>query len=282
MLRGITLFAQLLTLGSSPILPLQQQASQNVPVGDRITVDTPGGTVLVRNFYKDYPQVFGSNVVLASTPKCNIEFVQTNGQFLVTLYAHSISQAISMRRASEAKLLQLLAIDKSDACKLNVTLAVPPSYNRSLAGQNYGLSFCPAATMLPGERRASPAVGPNESLITAWSVFWSKLRAAVRRRDRATLRTLMAENFEYSYGMPEPGDKRENAFTFWNRPDIHGWLALDGVLAQGTVPFHSRLIRTEARIAPPSATKPNNYAWRATFQRTSDGRWVWVSFVSGD
>ncbi|TAK95838.1 hypothetical protein EPO05_03000 [Patescibacteria group bacterium] len=46
------------------------------------------------------------------------------------------------RTLAEQDLLRILNVSEAEMCQLDVTLTVPEVVNRSLAGKNYGLSFC--------------------------------------------------------------------------------------------------------------------------------------------
>ena len=63
-----------------------------------------------------------------------------------------------------------------------------------------------------------------------WPAFFAEFRAAVSRRDRKKLRTLMAQTFNAPPGTPE------DAFRQWDDPKVGGWGKLRRVLAQGAVP----------------------------------------------
>src|SRR5437870_8667558 len=75
---------------------------------------------------------------------------------------------------------------------------------------------------------------------TSWQSFWSGLRAAVNRRDRAALREMMPSDFVYnccdSFDSNANGETRDEAFRDWDDPKVRGWIALSRVLSQGSVP----------------------------------------------
>ena len=73
----------------------------------------------------------------------------------------------------------------------------------------------------------------------AWPEFFKALRAAVSKRDRATLKGMMVRDFYFSGGGGHDnhnGDSRDEAFKFLDDPQVHGWQAFDKALAKGAVP----------------------------------------------
>jgi hypothetical protein len=120
------------------------------------------------------------------------------------------------------------------------------------------------------QRSVAPSTPAND-----WDSFWTTFRSAVKRRDRAALKTMMIRDFEWSFGLYPPGDHRDTLFRSLDR--YHNWTTLDQVLAKGvSTRFENG---KELRIARASG---NFGAWRAGFERDSDGRWRWIFFVSGD
>lgn len=92
----------------------------------------------------------------------------------------------------------------------------------------------PANLQLP----AAPSEAILQAAETAWKPFFARLQAAVKTRDRKTLRTLMSENFSYNCcDQPYP-DNRSGAFTTWDGDpkDYRGWKNLERELR--TVPFY--------------------------------------------
>lgn len=122
----------------------------------------------------------------------------------------------------------------------------------------------------------------------AWRPFFRTFRAAVRRRDQAALRRMMARDFFYhGSGGDENGDEdtRDEAFEFWSEPRLGAWQALEKVLSQGAVrntalrePGSSR----PSRVAPPAANdrralESHRVDWYAVFE-FRDGRWYCTVF----
>src|SRR3989344_3290850 len=119
-----------------------------VPTDDTFVIQTSEGGVVVRNFYKDNPPMYGSNVMLRDTSEYHIEYVRDNGQFLIALLAYTSEEAATARKKAEADLLQLLSVSRDTICSLDIWVSVPASYSETLAGTDYGLSFCPGAVAL--------------------------------------------------------------------------------------------------------------------------------------
>jgi hypothetical protein len=122
----------------------------------------------------------------------------------------------------------------------------------------------------------------------AWPEFFASFRAAVRKRNRATLKKMMIPEFLYTLGH-HTSDRRDEAFSYWDEPNVRGWKALDRVLAQGAVKASARWDppgeeKRPRRIAPPAANVQRNLMhgkidWYAEFVFRKDGKWYWVTFI---
>src|SRR5262245_17471727 len=117
-----------------------------------------------------------------------------------------------------------------------------------------------------------------------WRSFWPAFRTAVKTHNRVALKTMMSPQFEYTFGDVPTGDPRDNAFRYWDKPDVRGWIALEKVVAAGVASYKSSdpTSKYPRLIAPPAALGDNSYGWRAVFELGVNGRWRWVAFVSGD
>ena len=125
----------------------------------------------------------------------------------------------------------------------------------------------------------------------AWKPFFAAFRAAVKRRDRQALKKMMSREIYASGGVGDDngdGDGRDEAFEFYDEPQVKGWEAFDKVLAKGAVrmsPSHPMGTPIgPARIAPPAANRRINIdrqlvGWFAIFEFRADGRWYCVSFA---
>jgi len=65
---------------------------------------------------------------------------QKNESFYLVIENSDVQSARDML---EKDFLEVLGISEKEACKLKITLSVPFGVNEDLAGENYGLSFCP-------------------------------------------------------------------------------------------------------------------------------------------
>ena len=119
---------------------LSSQPQPPAPSGPTKTITTPSGSVDVRDFTQNPAQTTSGTTVIKATDQFKLIYFSTDNSFLITLLSQPLQQA---RDAAEAELLSNLGIDKGQACKLTVTESVPYDVDSQLAGQNYGLSFCP-------------------------------------------------------------------------------------------------------------------------------------------
>jgi hypothetical protein len=129
--------------------------------------------------------------------------------------------------------------------------------------------------------RAQPGVSPQPAphvsleFITDWDRFLRAFRTAVARRDREALKTCMVKNFLFTLSPISDPDRREAAFREWDRVDVHGWEAIERILARGCVidPMVPSL-----KVAPPEwTTDPHYIDYRVGFERQGKfWRWVWT------
>lgn len=116
----------------------------------------------------------------------------------------------------------------------------------------------------------------------AWPSFFAGFRAAVRKRDRAALRKMLAPDLLFSLGHHR-GDHLDDAFKFWDANKGEGWKAFKRILAQGTAPLarwwhDGENPRRPSRVAPAAANRRVNIVrgrigWYAVFEFREDGRW---------
>lgn len=140
----------------------------------------------------------------------------------------------------------------------------------------------------------APSANAAQSNLTAeqaWKPFIAAFRVAVKKRDRAALKKMMAEDFFTSGGVGDDnqdGDSRDETFAFWDEPHMRGWEAFDKVLSQGTAPMatwwdHGEKRRYVSRVAPPAANvgrkiKRARNEWYAIFEFRG-GRWAGTAFA---
>lgn len=118
----------------------------NIPTGGTLTIGTPRGSVTMDNFYKsaEYVDQYGQGVIVQQTSTYVIVYNIWNSSFTITIFSTPIAAA---RAQAEAAFLQILGISQTDACKLTVEVGVLDNIDPSQAGQNLGLSFCPASAL---------------------------------------------------------------------------------------------------------------------------------------
>jgi len=113
----------------------------------------------------------------------------------------------------------------------------------------------------------------------AWPAFFAKFRAAVGKRDRDALTSMMAKDFN------GPPHTVEEAFKQWDDPKVGGWSKLSRVLAQGAVmaapPEEGDPdVERPTMSAPPAAERSKSYhGWIAGFTFAEDGKWYCVQFT---
>lgn len=112
----------------------------------------------------------------------------------------------------------------------------------------------------------------------AWKKFYPLLLAAVRSKDRETLKTMMNDSFTFSTIECENDDGAEAAFKYWDDPKTRGWEEVEKVLTAGAArDIHSTISiggppTLITRIAPPEASKNDYKGWEAIFDY-DNGYW---------
>lgn len=144
-IAGIFLFSVYLALSSRKQVPNPAA----VPIsGPTLTVPAKGGSLPVSDFTKHPQQVLGDTTVIQQSDNFGIVYFSKDQSFLITILAQPVQQN---RDAAEQALLKQLQISQADACKLTVALTVPADVDQALAGNDYGLSFCPAGKPFPAQ-----------------------------------------------------------------------------------------------------------------------------------
>ena len=116
-------------------------SQSDIPPGPKLTLGTPGGGVVVNNFYRDAVRIVErSYVVLREEAGYNVGYSRVDGRFMITILAAPVGEN---REAAERALLAVLGIGQSEACRLPVSVTVPVSVDLGLGGKTTGLSFCP-------------------------------------------------------------------------------------------------------------------------------------------
>jgi len=127
----------------------------------------------------------------------------------------------------------------------------------------------------------------NTAAEKVWPTFFAEFRAAVRARDRQTLRNLLAPDLLFSLGHHR-ADHLEEAFKYWDAENGKGWKAFNRILNQGTASVATWWNRgakssRPSRVAPAAANLRMNIdrggiGWYAIFEYREDGRWYCVIF----
>ncbi len=115
------------------------------PPGPTVSIPTQNGSVIVSDPAQNPVEQVGDAAAIAETGQYDIVYYKSEQSFVITLLSQPLQAA---RDAAEDAFLAKLNIGKGDACKLNVSLAVPLSVDSANAGQNFGLSFCPGSAAL--------------------------------------------------------------------------------------------------------------------------------------
>lgn len=125
----------------------------------------------------------------------------------------------------------------------------------------------------------------------AWPAFFSRLKSAVKRRDRARLKGMMIPEFRYTLGHHASRreiDSREDAFKYWDDPNNPTWNDLDRTLAKGAVPMAAWWREGNQELSPPTRVAPpaGNIKWKVDKGRVHfialfeyrNGRWYFTLF----
>jgi hypothetical protein len=122
----------------------------------------------------------------------------------------------------------------------------------------------------------------NAAAERAWPSFFAAFRVAVKKRDRATLRRMLAPDLLFTLGHHR-SDHLDEAFKFWDADNGRGWKAFNRILSQGSVPQarwwnNGDWPKRPSRVAPAAANQRININraridWYAIFVFREDGRW---------
>ncbi len=105
-----------------------------------------------------------------------------------------------------------------------------------------------------------------------WKPFLTELQAAVKKRDRRKLRTMMSEDFSYNCCDEPYPDNRTGAFTTWDGIDpknYQGWKDLE------------RELRTAQLYETSNEAAPMRFLDSASFV-FENNRWLFVAFVADE
>ena len=111
------------------------------PSEPKFEIKTKEGKVTVNNIYQNpIKNLSQSGVRFLENESYIADFYPQDQGFLMVIENSDVQSARDML---EKDFLEVLGISEKEACKLKITLSVPFGVNEDLAGENYGLSFCP-------------------------------------------------------------------------------------------------------------------------------------------
>jgi len=108
--------------------------------------------------------------------------------------------------------------------------------------------------------------------------FFKRFLAAMKSKDKKTLRAMMAKDLRYTFGDPDLKDPVGAAFKEWD--EMSSWSEIYEALSKGSL--KSSEGDCPRYVAPPAYEKePEYYGWRAIFDRIG-GKWKCIVVVRGD
>lgn len=127
-----------------PSLPLPTDLKEK----GKTAISSGQENIIINDPYKDALKIVSGNAEMKNTAYYEIVYLGDLKSFVITLYGDNLNDS---RNKAEQAFLESLGINKDEACKLKVTLAVAPEASKSVAGKNYGLSFCPNGKPFPSQ-----------------------------------------------------------------------------------------------------------------------------------
>jgi hypothetical protein len=106
-----------------------------------ITIPTAQGDVPVRDITQHPAEQVQNTDVIEKNDQYSITYFSNEKSFLINILAEPVQKN---RDTAESAFLKDLGVDYGQACKLTVSTYVLFDVNQNLAGQDYGLSFCPS------------------------------------------------------------------------------------------------------------------------------------------
>jgi len=133
------------TVITPPLIPPLSSSSidaflkaSNFPTSDTITLGTPKGGVVVKNFYKTIVDTEEGFVWIRDNDDYRISYNTADSNFYIDIFSQPFDAA---RKKAEKDFLDILDVGQSEACKLKV-VEFAPAAEVNLAGKNLWLSFC--------------------------------------------------------------------------------------------------------------------------------------------
>ncbi len=111
----------------------------SVPSGDTIEVPALSGTIKVKDFTENPLSQTVDILTLAETADYKIVYFKADQSFLINLFSQPLLEA---RDEAQKVFLEKLGIETAEACRLNITVAVPYDISPEFSGRNLGLGFC--------------------------------------------------------------------------------------------------------------------------------------------
>jgi hypothetical protein len=120
-------------------LPLTDFKSKKAELGDALSIGTPQGSVLVKNFYKDAAEVEANIFLIKQTAEYAIVYDAEGGKFFLEF---PVKPDDTLRTVAEQDLLRVLGIRERDACNLDASLITLFNIQKKTPGTSMKLSFC--------------------------------------------------------------------------------------------------------------------------------------------
>lgn len=138
------------------------------------------------------------------------------------------------------------------------------------------------------QKRVTGFAAETAAAERAWPAFFKAFRVAVTKRDKVALKEMMVRDFFFSGGGGDDnhdGDVRDDAFKYWDDPNVRGWSAFARALVKGAAPAPPETDEAgkkhPSRVAPPAARTTRNLStappWLAYFEYRN-GHWYCMSF----
>jgi hypothetical protein len=113
------------------------------PDEPKMVISTQQGSAIINNIYQNpLENLSGNGISFKDTEDYYMAYYPQNQGFLIVLQNSDIKSA---REKAERDFLQILGVDETTACNLDVSITIPYEISPQAAGGVYGLSFCPDA-----------------------------------------------------------------------------------------------------------------------------------------
>lgn len=141
----------------------------------------------------------------------------------------------------------------------------------------------PVVEMKAPDASASPAIVADDQKAAtdpekAWKPFLTSFRAAVKKQNVASLKTMMVKSFEYVGGTIAPEEFLEDFEDDEDWGELQKTVALeDKPYAHPTSKRPSRIIKN---LNPCGGKKPCKYELWAVFEFGEDNQWRWTAYLA--